>query len=57
MRIHTLRDRLRALGAKPCHEERVLRQWSQALSFEGGRSRPEDFLPLAVRQDLSLIHI
>ena len=52
MRIHTLRDRLRALGAKPCHEERVLRQWSQALSFEGGRSRPEDFLPLAVRQDL-----
>ncbi len=52
MHIHTLRDRLRALGAKPCHEERVLRQWSQALSFEGGRSRPEDFLPLAVRQDL-----
>ena len=52
MRITTLRQRLRALGAKPCHEDRVLRQWSQALSFEGGRSRPEDFLPLAVRQQM-----
>ena len=52
MRITTLRQRLRSLGAKPCHEDRVLRQWSQALSFEGGRSRPEDFLPLAVRQQM-----
>ena len=52
MRITTLRQRLRALGDKSCHEDRVLRQWSQALSFEGGRSRPEDFLPLAVRQQM-----
>ena len=27
MRIEQIRQRLRALGAKPCHEERVLRQW------------------------------
>jgi len=52
MRTHTLRERLRALGAKTCHEERVLRQWSQALSFAGGRSLPQDFLPLALRQEL-----
>jgi 23S rRNA (adenine2503-C2)-methyltransferase len=52
MRTHTLRERLRALGAKPCHEDRVLRQWSQALSFSGGRSLPQDFLPLALRQAL-----
>ena len=52
MRVDTLRQRLRALGAKPCHEERVLRQWSQALPFDSGSSRPEDFLPLALRQAL-----
>jgi 23S rRNA (adenine2503-C2)-methyltransferase len=30
MNIDQIRQRLRALGAKPCHEERVLRCWAQA---------------------------
>ncbi|MFM2059974.1 MAG: hypothetical protein RLY71_4359, partial [Pseudomonadota bacterium] len=28
MRIDQLRQRLRAAGAKPIHEERVLRHWA-----------------------------
>ncbi|MDE2401249.1 MAG: RNA methyltransferase [Burkholderiales bacterium] len=52
MRIEDIRQRLRAQGAKPCHEQRVLRQWSQALPQDGGKRRPEDFLPLEVRRGL-----
>jgi len=52
MRIEFIRERLRALGAKPCHEERVLRLWAQARPQDSGRRRPEDFLPLAVRDAL-----
>jgi len=50
MRIEDLRQRLSALGAKPVHIQRVLRLWSQALPQEGGKRRPEDFLPLEVRE-------
>ena len=49
MHLQALRQRLRALGARPVHEERVLRQWSRAESQYEGRRRPEDFLPLALR--------
>ncbi|ACB34772.1 Radical SAM domain protein [Leptothrix cholodnii SP-6] len=49
MRIDFIRQRLRAQGAKPCHEQRILRIWAQVLPTEGGRSRPDDFLPQAVR--------
>jgi 23S rRNA (adenine2503-C2)-methyltransferase len=52
MRIEQIRQRLRAHGAKPGHEQRVLRLWSQALPQDSGRRRPEDFLPLGVRDDL-----
>jgi 23S rRNA (adenine2503-C2)-methyltransferase len=52
MRIEDIRQRLRAHGAKPIHEQRVLRLWAQALSQEGGKRKPEDFLPLAVREAL-----
>jgi 23S rRNA (adenine2503-C2)-methyltransferase len=52
MRIEDIRQRLRALGAKPGHEQRVLRLWAMALPQSSGRRRPEDFLPLAVRADL-----
>ena len=51
MRIQDLRERLRAAGAKPCHEARVLRLWTQALAPEAGRRRDEDYLPAAVRAD------
>ena len=48
MRIDDIRQRLRAHGAKPCHEDKILRLWSQALPMDSGKRRPEDFLPLDV---------
>jgi 23S rRNA (adenine2503-C2)-methyltransferase len=52
MHIEDLRLGLRALGAKPVHEQRVLRHWAQALPLNAGRRRVEDFLPLALREKL-----
>jgi 23S rRNA (adenine2503-C2)-methyltransferase len=52
MRIDTLRQRLRALGAKPKHEHRVLRLWSQALPQDAGKRRLEDFMPQTLRDAL-----
>ncbi len=52
MRIEQIRQRLRTLGAGPGHEYRVLRLWSQALPQDGGKRKPEDYLPLAVRKAL-----
>jgi len=57
MQIDAIRQRLREQGAKPVHEQRVLRHWVQALPLDVGRRRPEDFLPQAVRADLpALMH-
>ena len=50
--IEDLQRRLRSAGAGPQHEQHLLRQWSRALPLEGGKRRPEDFLPLALRQAL-----
>ncbi|HAV37193.1 MAG TPA: rRNA methyltransferase, partial [Massilia sp.] len=36
MRIAALRERLRALGALPEHEARVLRDWVQGAPHERG---------------------
>jgi 23S rRNA (adenine2503-C2)-methyltransferase len=48
MRIDDIRQRLRALGAAPVHERRVLRLWAHALPQTRG-SRPLDtFLPHAL---------
>ncbi|MEF9944826.1 MAG: radical SAM protein, partial [Burkholderiaceae bacterium] len=52
MRIEDIRRRLRDKGAKPCHEQAVLRAWAQAKPLEGGARHPDNFLPLAVRNDL-----
>ena len=54
MRIDQLRQRLRELGAKPCHEQRVLRAWLQAQPLDSGARRQQsaDFLPLALREAL-----
>lgn len=48
MRIESLRERLRALGANPRHQQRVLRLWSQALPQRSGRRALEHFLPAAL---------
>ena len=50
--LNRIRTQLRDHGAKPCHEYRVLRLWSNALSQGSGKRRPEDFLPQAVRAAL-----
>ncbi len=50
--LQTLRQRLRAAGAGPQHEARVLRLWSQALPQTSGCRRLEDFMPAALRQAL-----
>jgi 23S rRNA (adenine2503-C2)-methyltransferase len=55
MRIADLRHRLQGLGAKPLHAERVLRQWLKAQALDAGKRRPEDFLPLPLRQGLPAI--
>ena len=52
MRIQQIRDRMAALGALPCHHQRVLRLWVNALPQDHGRRRPEHFLPLALRDAL-----
>lgn len=55
MRIEHIRQRLRAHGAKACHEQLALRAWAQALPLDSGRRRPEHFLPLQVRTALPAI--
>jgi 23S rRNA (adenine2503-C2)-methyltransferase len=52
MRLHDIRERLRGHGALPVHEHRVLRLWANALPQSSGKRRPEDFLPLSVREAL-----
>ena len=55
MRISHLRQRLQELGAKPCHEDRLLRGWSQVGSYDTPRSPADNFFPLAMRKELSVI--
>ena len=54
MHLDDLRARLRALGAKPAHEARLLRAWLQGSSLDAGsrRQAAENYLPLALRQAL-----
>ncbi len=52
MQINDLRQRLRTLGAKPAHEQRLLRQWANALPLAAGRREPAHWLPLALRHAL-----
>ncbi|MFZ2302975.1 MAG: RNA methyltransferase [Gallionella sp.] len=55
MRIPHLRQRLRDLGAKPCHEDRFLRGWSQVCSYDKKHSPAETFFPLELRNELPAI--
>jgi len=55
MRIESLRTRLRALGALPLHEDRILRDWVRNAGHDHGRRRPMDFLPKPVREALPQI--
>jgi 23S rRNA (adenine2503-C2)-methyltransferase len=53
--ISQLRERLRAAGAKPSHERRVLRLWVQALPQDSGRRALDDFMPRQLRDALPQI--
>ena len=55
MHIETIRDRLRRRGARPAHEQRVLRQWLQARPLHAGRPAAESCLPLTLREDLAAL--
>lgn len=54
MRIDQLRQKLSQLGAKPCHERRLLRAWLNGRPLDSGtrRQRADDFLPLSLREAL-----
>ncbi|MFY9260749.1 MAG: RNA methyltransferase [Gallionella sp.] len=52
MRISHLRLQLRDLCAKPCHEDRVLRGWSQAISYDTIHSPADNFFPQRLREGL-----
>ena len=52
MRLDLLREHLRALGARPKHESRVLRLWSQALPQDSGRRKLDSFMPATLRNAL-----
>jgi len=55
MRISNLRQRLQYLGAKPCHEDRLLRGWSQVGSYDRAHSPAATFFPLALCNELPAI--
>ena len=51
--LDDIRQRLRALGALPLHEDRVLRQWAKAQPIVSDSPRWfTDFFPLALRDAL-----
>ena len=55
MRLLDLRERMRAAGALPLHEHRVLRLWANALPQTSGKRQPQNFLPRRLRDALPSI--
>ena len=55
MRLGHVHDRLRAGGARPCHERHVLRAWTRALPLDGGPRRANDYFPSRLRGELPAI--
>src|SRR4051812_8223520 len=55
MRLSEIRQQLRAAGAGPSHEFRLLRLWSQALPQDSGKRKIENFLPQSLRGALPAI--
>ncbi len=55
MRIGDIRARLREAGAKPGHEQAVLKAWTHARPLDSGSRAPEDFLPRSVRELLPVL--
>ncbi len=57
MHISDIQQRLRAQGAGPGHEARVLRRWACALAQSGGKRKLQDFMPHAVLQALPALEL
>jgi 23S rRNA (adenine2503-C2)-methyltransferase len=57
VRLIQLRERLRELGAKPCHARQVLRAWARALPLDSGPRGADDFLPRTLRAALPALTI
>lgn len=57
MRIDHISQRLRIHGAKPSHEQALLRAWSQAMPLTAGKQNAEDFFPLSLRNALPEIAV
>ncbi|MBL8478834.1 MAG: RNA methyltransferase [Sterolibacteriaceae bacterium] len=55
MQIEHLRQFLRHHGAKPCHEARVLRAWTQGRALDSGPIAAGDYFPAALRAALPLL--
>jgi len=55
MQINELKRRMRAAGAGPSHEQRILRLWSHALSRDSGRRIPSSFFPSSLMAALPAI--
>ena len=55
MTVGSIRERLRDAGAKPAHEEAVLRAWTHALPLDSGSRPAVDFLPLSLRSALPAV--
>jgi 23S rRNA (adenine2503-C2)-methyltransferase len=51
-RLAELHARLAALGARPVHEERMLRGWLQGCGYDKKHSPAATFFPLALREAL-----
>ncbi|RYX90432.1 MAG: RNA methyltransferase [Comamonadaceae bacterium] len=52
MQLEHARSRLKAAGASPLHEQRVLRLWSQARHQDSRKRRIDDYFPTALREAL-----
>ena len=52
MHFDQIRQTLRRSGAKPCHEERILRAWTQGLALDSGPVPAEDFFPQSLLKAL-----
>ena len=52
MNVEQIRQRLRALGARPSHEGRLLRAWLQGRALDGGPHTESNRLPKALQMAL-----
>jgi 23S rRNA (adenine2503-C2)-methyltransferase len=55
MKIESLRERLRAAGARPCHERHVLRAWTRAQPLDAGPRPAAAFFPTSLRRELPAV--